>query len=51
MTLNNTSIDPYRASDGYFECVSCGHRESSTERLHECPECGDEMRNIGVARE
>ncbi|GAB6877935.1 hypothetical protein JCM17823_02090 [Halorubrum gandharaense] len=51
MTPTHNEIDPYSPSNGYFECLDCGHRESGVERLADCPECAGEVRNIAVARE
>lgn len=51
MVLNNSAIDPYSPSDGYFECLECGYRETSGDRVTECPDCAGRVRNIAVARE
>lgn len=51
MVKDLTSVDPYSPSDGYFECVGCGYRESGSDRLTSCPECDGAVRNIAVPRE
>lgn len=51
MVENLTTIDPYSPSDGYFECLDCGNRESSVDRLSACPQCDGTVRNIAVPRE
>ncbi|GEM_PF-274649 len=51
MSRNLTTIDPYRASTGYYECHTCSFRLTTDERVHTCPECGDPVRNIAVPRE
>jgi len=47
----NNLIDPYSPSRGYYECRSCGHRETSEERLTTCSACGSDVRNLAVPRE
>jgi len=51
MTVDSTTLDPYSADRGYFECRDCANREVASERLTECPDCGGQMRNIAVPRE
>ncbi|WP_157532948.1 rubrerythrin-like domain-containing protein [Haloferax profundi] len=51
MTVHNSTIDNYRATEGYFECRSCGSRTVSDAHLGSCPSCGGLVRNIAVARE
>lgn len=51
MTHDFTSVDPYTPAKGYFECVDCGHRETSDDRIGTCPNCDGDVRNIAVARE
>ncbi|WP_459822124.1 rubrerythrin-like domain-containing protein [Halorubrum luteum] len=48
---NLSSIDPYSPSGGYFECLECGTRQSSSERITACPDCKGDVRNIAVPRE
>jgi Zn finger protein HypA/HybF involved in hydrogenase expression len=47
MVLN----DPYEPERGLFECPSCNSRTASEDRVSTCPECGDQVRNLAVARE
>ncbi|MFB1062943.1 MULTISPECIES: rubrerythrin-like domain-containing protein [unclassified Natrinema] len=42
--------DPYTPERAYYECLDCGHRET-TDSLESCPECHGRVRNIAVARE
>ncbi|WP_253738945.1 rubrerythrin-like domain-containing protein [Halohasta salina] len=51
MVPHNATIDPFTPSTNYFECVGCGSRCHSDERLTTCPDCGDRVRNIAVPRE
>jgi Zn finger protein HypA/HybF involved in hydrogenase expression len=51
MVINNATVDPYTPERGYFECLTCGDRTTSTDRLTECPDCGGTVQNIAVARE
>ncbi|ESP88549.1 rubrerythrin-like domain-containing protein [Candidatus Halobonum tyrrellensis] len=44
-------IDPYETTDGLFECVDCGHRETAATHPGACPECDGEVRNIAISRE
>lgn len=50
MPVHNSKLDPYTPERGYYEC-DCGYRETSGERLTDCPDCGAELRNIAVPRE
>ncbi|MFC4356486.1 rubrerythrin-like domain-containing protein [Halobium salinum] len=34
-----------------YECLDCGHRTRSSTQPGACPDCGGEMKNIGVASE
>ena len=51
MSPNHADIDPYTPETGYFDCLQCGARETSTNRLHRCGSCDGPMHNIAVARE
>jgi Zn finger protein HypA/HybF involved in hydrogenase expression len=51
MVINNSTVDPYSPSRGYFECLVCGSRTTSETRLTECPECAGSVQNIAVPRE
>ncbi|MDS0239868.1 MULTISPECIES: rubrerythrin-like domain-containing protein [unclassified Haloferax] len=51
MVLNNSVIDDYRSTEGYYECRSCRTRTVSETHLSSCPDCGGSVRNIAVARE
>ncbi|MFC7069069.1 rubrerythrin-like domain-containing protein [Halobaculum lipolyticum] len=44
-------IDPYRSSDGLFECVGCGSRTESASHPGTCPNCDSPVQNISVSRE
>ncbi|MFC7096503.1 rubrerythrin-like domain-containing protein [Halobaculum marinum] len=44
-------IDPYRASEGLFECVGCGSRTQSGSHPGTCPSCGNHVQNLSVSRE
>lgn len=43
--------DPYSPDRGYFECRDCNTRVASEDRLEDCPDCGNDVRNLAVARE
>ncbi|WP_411968558.1 rubrerythrin-like domain-containing protein [Haloferax sp. YSSS75] len=51
MAIHNSVIDGYSASEGYFECRSCGSRTVSQNHVAACPSCGGSVRNIAVPRE
>jgi len=51
MVPNNAEIDPFSPETGYFECVDCGKRETSDERLTTCADCSGHLQNIAVPRE
>ena len=51
MSPHNATIDPFTPSTNYFECVVCGARRHSDERLTTCSDCGGRLRNIAVPRE
>jgi len=49
MTMYNSEVDPYRAGEGYYECLECGARGDSA---GVCDGCGsDALVNIAVPRE
>ena len=51
MVHNNADIDPFSPEMGYFECVDCGKRKMSDERLTTCTGCGGQLQNLAVPRE
>lgn len=52
MMIDNTSVDPYRPTRGYYECSACGTRTVSDTRVELCPDCGHaRVQNIAVPRE
>ncbi|TQQ83321.1 rubrerythrin-like domain-containing protein [Halonotius terrestris] len=51
MPQNAASIDPYTTEEACFECLECGARARSEERIHECSACGGEVKNIAIPRE
>ncbi|MFC7203564.1 rubrerythrin-like domain-containing protein [Haloferax namakaokahaiae] len=51
MVIHNSTIDRYSASEGYFECRTCGTRVVSSTHVASCEQCGGSVRNIAVARE
>ncbi|MFC6767606.1 rubrerythrin-like domain-containing protein [Natrinema soli] len=42
--------DPYSPERSHYECLRCGHRET-TDSLESCPNCDGTVRNIAVPRE
>ena len=51
MVLNHAEVDPYRTTEGYYECRDCGARVSGTS-VTTCEECGsDAVFNLSVPRE
>ncbi|PSQ01896.1 hypothetical protein BRC94_02820 [Halobacteriales archaeon QS_5_70_17] len=44
-------VDPYRSSESYYECQSCGSRVRSGEYVGACPDCDGRVRDIAVSRE
>lgn len=51
MVIHNASIDPHPGNRDHYECLACGGRTVSEERVTTCSECGGELRNIGLPRE
>ncbi len=51
MPTNLADIDPYTPKIGYFECLTCGSRTMSHDRLSTCSSCGGPLQNIAVPRE
>lgn len=49
MGLTYSTIDPYTADGSDAECRSCGGRFADASGL--CPECGGELRDVGLPRE
>jgi predicted nucleic acid-binding Zn ribbon protein len=44
--------DPYDRPSGYlYECLECGARSWTDERVGTCADCGGELRNLAVPRE
>jgi len=49
-SMNRT--DPYDPPGEYLqECLDCGCRTHTEERVGACPDCGGELRNLAVPRE
>ncbi|WP_372911248.1 rubrerythrin-like domain-containing protein [Salinigranum sp.] len=51
MVIHHADIDPHQSEHGYYECLSCGARTTSEDRLGRCVDCGGDVHNIGIARE
>ncbi|WP_155120563.1 rubrerythrin-like domain-containing protein [Haloprofundus marisrubri] len=51
MAIYNAPVDPYSPERGYYECLTCGSRETSTDHLTTCSSCGGDVRNLAVPRE
>ncbi|WP_435125035.1 rubrerythrin-like domain-containing protein [Halobaculum sp. D14] len=49
--MPTVNIDPYSASEGLFECVSCGARHAASSNPGACRDCGGPVQNIAVSRE
>jgi DNA-directed RNA polymerase subunit RPC12/RpoP len=51
MVLHNATVDPYRPSEGYYECRDCGLRVAA-DSVQRCDDCGSaRVYNISVPRE
>jgi Zn finger protein HypA/HybF involved in hydrogenase expression len=51
MVVHRTTLDPYSADRGLYECRDCGERVRSESHVDACEDCGASVRNIAVPRE
>ena len=51
MDTNFSEVDPYSPTEGYYECIECGHREHRSDSPGRCPNCDGQVQNIAVPRE
>ncbi|WP_372912721.1 rubrerythrin-like domain-containing protein [Salinigranum sp.] len=43
--------DPFEPSGvSHFECVECGDRQTTADRVTGCPTCGGTVQNLSVPR-